>query len=349
MSLLLIGCESNPAGQGMEMPAIPVTASLPTIRDVTLYIDSIGTLQASALMEVRPQIEGPLVEVLAEEGQWVETGTPLFKIDAKPYAVKVQEAEAQAAISRAHLEAAQKKLARNRALAQKDFISQAEWEGLETEAEKAQASLLSDEARLTSARLDLDYCTLYAPSSGRIGKLDAHPGQLVGKGQAEPLATVSRMNPLIVEFTVTEKEFPQMEKDLQEIEIMPHCDKDACTSGTITFLDNHFNPETGLLLIRGKVQNPEYKLRPGQSVQVRIPVEVATDATIIPQKAIRYNREGPYIYVVQPDMTVAVRQLILGEEQGTDQVVLEGLGKEEQFIIDGHLRLSPGAKVEISE
>lgn len=348
VSLFLAGCESKPEGMGMEMPAVPVTAAPPTIQDVTLYMDSIGILKPSILMEIRPQVEGTLVEVLGKEGQWVEAGTPLFKIDSKLYAIKVQEAEAQVAISRANLEAAQKKLNRNKPLALKDFVSQAEWEALETEVEKSQASLLLDEARLNSAKLDLDDCMLCTPTAGRIGKFDAHPGLHVAKGDTEPLTTVSQMDPLIVEFSVTEKEFPQIEQELQEIEIKSLCNGEVCAKGSITFLDNHFDPETGLLLIRGTVKNPAYKLRPGQSVHVKVPVTVTKNATIIPQKAIRYNREGPYIYVIQPDKTVAVRQLILGEEQGSDQVVLEGLEPEEQFIIDGHLRLSPGAKVEVN-
>jgi len=118
-------------------------------------------------------------------------------------------------------------------------------------------------------------------------------------------------------------------------------------SGAITFLDNHFDSKTGLLLIRGKVSNAEQTLRPGQSVRVRVPLAVVENAKLIPQKAIRYNQQGPYVYVVTEDNTVALRQLILGDEQGSDQIVLEGVDPIEQIIIDGHLRLSPGAKVEL--
>ena len=347
VSLLLAGCESHQEILPAEPPHVPVIAAQPVIKDITVYLDSIGTLHPSVLMEARPQIEGTLIEVLISEGQWVRQGTPLFKIDSKPYAIKVLEAEAQLAIDRVNVQAAQKKLARFRTLAQKDLVPQTEWDELETEAERSQATLALDEARLNNAKLDLERCTLQSFINGRVGKLDAHPGLLVTRGQESALATISQMDPLIVEFTVTEKEFPKIPSDVQQMEMKPLSSPESSTAGTITFLDNHFDPETGLLLIRAKVLNPDYSLRPGQSVRVRIPIAITHNATLIPQKAIRYNQQGPYVYIIQPDRSVLVRQLVLGDEQGIDQIILEGLEPTESIVIDGHLRLSPGLKVEV--
>jgi len=343
--VLLMGCGSQQKPPPAP-PAIPVTAVAPVVKDITVYLESIGTLHPSVFMEIRPQADGTLHEVLVSEGQWVKQQTPLFTIDPKPYAIKVQEAEAQLAIDQASLKGTLKKLNRFKDLAQKDLVAQTEWDDLESQAERAQAILDLDAARLDSARLDLNHCTIRSPIDGRMGKLDAHPGQLVSKGQTAPLATISRMDPLIVEFTVTEKEFAKV-KESQPIEIKSLCNSDACKTGLATFLDNHFDSKTGLLLVRGSVQNPEYALRPGQTLLVRIPVAVEANAKLIPQKAIRYNQQGPYVYVVQQDMTVAIRQVILGSEQGTDQIVLEGLDPSERIILDGHLRLSPGIKVDV--
>lgn len=349
ISLLIVGCASKEETSALPTkPPIPVVATEPTVKDVTVYLESIGILQPSVYMEIRPQTNGTLQEVLISEGQWVQHGTPLFKVDPKPYEIKVQEAEAQLAMDRASFNAAQKKLNRFKDLAKKDIIAQTEWDELESQVEKMQASMDLDEARLNSAKLDLRRCTLNSPVDGRIGKLDAHLGLLVSAGQATPLATISKMDPLIVEFTVTEKEFPKIPKDLLKMEIYSLCSSDSCIEGNVTFLDNHFDAKTGLLLIRGKIQNPDHSIRPGQSVRVRIPIAVASQAKLIPQKAIRYNQEGPYVYVIQEDMTVAVRQLTLGNEQEADQIVLEGLDPSERIILDGHLRLSPGSKVEIN-
>lgn len=332
---------------GQEVPAIPVIAAAPAIKDVTVYLESVGTLHPSVLLEVRPQVSGTIEKVLVKEGQTVRKGTPLFKIDPAFYEMKVSECEAVLAMDRAGFEAAQKKLERFRNLAQKDLMSQTEWDELEAHVAKSRASIDLDEARLNSAKLDLEHCTLRSPVDGRIGRLDAHPGLLVSGGQAAPLATVAKMDPLIVEFSVTEKEYSKIKSWDLPIEMQPLCSTGDCRAGTITFLDNHFDSKTGLLLLRGNVPNGEYLLRPGQSVRVRVPVSVAQDAKLIPQKAIRYNQQGPYVYVVQPDNTVALRQLILGDEQGTDQIIKEGVDAGELVIIDGHLRLSPGVKVEM--
>lgn len=348
-SFLLISCDSKQKSSPEAIDSIPVTVTTPVIKDISVYLDSIGSLHPSILMEIRPQVDGTILKVLASEGQWVKQGSPLFQIDPKQYEIKVKEAEAQVSIDRASLEVIQKKLNRYKDLAQKDLIAQSEWDELEADAEKAKATIDLHEASLHSAKVDLDYCTLTSPIEGRVGRIDVHPGFIVSKGQSTPLTIISKMDPLLVEFAVTEKEFPKIPKDALEIEIQSLCSQNICHNATVTFLDNHFDPKTGLLLIRGKVQNQDYSLRPGQSVHVRIPIAKTPNAKLIPQKAIKYNQEGPYVYVIQDDMTVAVRQLILGNEQGTDQIILEGLDPSERIVLDGHLRLSSGSKVEIKQ
>lgn len=347
LNLFSFGCTSKEETLHEERSLVPVSITSPQAKDITLYLESIGTLHPSVFMEIRSQTDGTLEEVLVKEGDWVEKGTPLFKIDPKLYRIKVQEAEAQLAMDLAELKRVQKKLERYRDLAKKDLMSQTEWDDLEAEKEKSEALVNLDQARLDSAKHDLDNCTLRAPALGRVGKLDAHPGQLVRSGQITPLGSLSTMDPLIVEFTMTEKEFPKIMKDSLQIELKPLFSSDPPKLGTVTFLDNHFDSKTGLLLIRGRVKNSDYSLKPGQSVRVRIPVTFIKNAKLIPEKTIRYNNQGPYVYVVKSDMTVEIRQITLGSEQGADQIVEEGLDPSETIILEGHLRLQPGLKVEI--
>ena len=131
------------------------------------------------------------------------------------------------------------------------------------------------------------------------------------------------------------------------MEVQATCSKEPCKQGTVDFVDNEFDPKTGLLLVHGTLANPEYLLRPGQTVHVRVPVAFENDVLVIPQKAIRYNQQGPFVYVVQPDMSVTVRQVKLGAERGFDQIILDGIESDEPVILDGHLRLSEGLKVEL--
>ena len=347
---LLSACEPQAAAPKTEVLPVPVVAVVPEIKDVPVYVESIGVLQPAVLMEIRPQVNGTLQEVLVEEGEWVVHGAPLFKIDPQTYRIRVREVQAQMAVDQATWEAAQKKLDRFKNLANKDLVARIEWDDLESQIIKAQAVLELDGARLDSAQMDLDCCTLTSPLDGRMGKLDVHPGQLVGVGYAEPLATISKLDPLIIEFTVTEKELPKLLENKLAVKIQPLCSlgcEEAILEGEITFLDNHFQPKTGLLLVRGKIANPQHTLRPGQSIRVQVPIAVSQDVKLIPQKAVRYNEKGPYVYIVQADKSVALRQVILGEEHKLNVIVLEGLDPADPVITDGHLRVSPGVKVEV--
>lgn len=347
IGIVLLTMQLTPSVPKVETSPIPVLAATPAIKDITSYLESLGTLHPSVYMEIRPQADGVLSKVFVHEGDWVQEGTPLFEVDCQSYLIRVQEAEAQLAIDRANFQATQKKLDRFRELAEKDLLAQTEWDDLEAAAAKGQATIDLDGARLAAAKLHLEDCTVRSPVEGRVGKLDAHPGHLVSKGQPKPLATVAKMDPLIVEFTVTEKEFPKIGRNLPHIEMQSLCTGCGWRTAAVTFLDNHFDSKTGLLLVRGRVDNADKSLRPGQSVRIRMPIAVRASAKLLPQKAIRYNPQGPYVYVVQEDMTVAFRQLVLGEEQGIDVEVIEGVASDEQIIIDGHLRLAPGLKVEV--
>jgi multidrug efflux system membrane fusion protein len=339
----LNGCKSDPQKPMQEMPAIPVTAAAPVVRDVTTYVETIGTLRPSASVEVRPQVSGKVDRVLVGEGSQVEKGTLLFSIDELLYKSKMQEAQALLAIDQAGMQLAEKKLERYRDLAKRDLISQTEWDDLQTALAVAQAKVEMEKARLQSAQFDYENCLVKAPISGRVGKLDIHPGHLAA--QSVPLASIVQNDPLTVEFHLTEKEYAKTNSWHRPIQLTLFCSDQKCHEGGITFLDSHF--EGGLLLVRGTVPNAEQALRPGQSVRVRIPVAVAEQALLIPQKAIRYNQQGPYVYVIKEDKTVEMRALVVGDELESDQLVLEGLTAAEQIILDGHLRLSPGAKVDV--
>lgn len=345
----LAGCGSKGEAGGKEPARIPVIVTTPSVQDITVYLESIGTLQPSVFMEIRPQTSGTLTEVLVHEGQFVKQGAPLFRIDPKPYEIKVREAEAQSAIDQAGLKAVQKKMARFQSLKEKDLVAQTEWDELKAQLKKAEGMIDLGNARLSFAKLELEHCQLNSPVAGRVGKLDANQGLLVSNTQTSPLATISKMDPLIVEFTVTEKEFPLLPKESIPLKIdsLNAQASEKSRHGTVNFVDNHFDAKTGLLLIRGKIRNKDMGLRPGQSVHVQIPIAKLSNAILVPQSAIRYNQKGPYVYVINEDQSVAIKQLVLGKEHGIDQIVLEGLEPAEQIILEGHLRLSPGLKVEI--
>lgn len=345
---LLTGCASEEHPLPNEPAPIPVIATIPEVKDITIYIESLGTLQLSEYSDIRPLVSGKIIKVFIDEGQMVKKGDPLFKIDPLPFEIKVHETESQFSVDHAELKAVQKKMSRYKDLAERDLISQTEWDDLKAQLQKTQAIAELDRSRIKAAYVELNDCSINSPLDGRVGKFAVSEGLQVSEGQTSPLVTISKLDPLIVEFYIPEKEFPLLPENNIAIKVTPLCSNSAeCNEGMVTFLDHQFDPKTGLLLVRGKVQNSLFALRPGQSVKVQIPVSTTNNAKLIPQKAIRYNQQGPYIYVINNDNTVAIRQLILGKEEGLDQIVLEGLEPEEKVVLEGHLRLAPGLKVDI--
>lgn len=347
--LLLVGCSSEQQTEFKETPPIPVIVVTPTLQDIPIYVESIGRLLPSITMDVCPQVSGTLKEVYVKEGQWVKKNQPLLLIDPSHYAIKVKEAEAQLAMDYVEFEAARKKAERFRQLAQKDLVAQTEWDALESQAEKTKAQVLLGEARLQEAQNDLQDCTLTAPTDGRVGKLDVHPGLIVHSSPTG-LVKISKMDPLIVEFYLTEKEFFKIPSGDIEFEVQSLCISHPGKSpskGKITFFDNHYDEKSGQLLVRGTLPNEDGTLRPGQNVCIKIPVSKLENALIIPQKAIRYNDQGTYIYIVDSENTVKKRQIILGDDLGNDVIVEQGLDANEKVVTDGHLRVMPESKVEV--
>lgn len=283
MTLFLTACNSQPNSQPKEQAPLPAHDASPVAHNAPVYLDTLGTLHASYAVDIRPQVEGTLSEILVHEGQWVKEGDPLFKIDPILFQILYKETEAQHGIDKADLEAAQKKLARFLSLAEKDLVAQTEWDELNARAAKAEAALLFGQARLEAARLNLSNCTLKAPFSGRIGKIDANPGQLVDK--LSRLTSIASLDPLRLDFTVKETDFPHLH--LNEIELLPLDLALASIPAQITFIDHQIDPQTGLLLIHANVPNEKHELLPGQSVRIHIPIPTTDKAFLIPQNGGR--------------------------------------------------------------
>jgi multidrug efflux system membrane fusion protein len=255
---ILTSCENREEKGVASDDEIPVQAIEPTISDVFLNLELIGTLKAMTTVDLYPQVSGHLLAVLVQEGEWVKTGTPLFKIDPQSYTLKMKEAEAQITIDKAALAAIQRKLNRLSRLNDKDLIAESEWDKHHTEAAKIAGQVDLDSARMEMIALTLSQCTITAPIDGRIGKIDTSPGQVVVANQITPLTTILQMDPLLVEFALTENEFEQVQEQAKPIQIYPLCKPESRCAGEITFIDNQFEVKTGQILVRGRIPNPEH-------------------------------------------------------------------------------------------
>lgn len=345
--LFLLGCERASPPPASKATPIPVQIAAPLVKDIPAHLETIGLLRPSSLVEIQPQVEGVLKAIYVKEGEWVKAGTPLFQIDPQAHLLKMKEIEAQIAIDQAVLAAAEKKLKRYHQLVEKNLVAESEWDRHQMEVAKTSGALDLDLARLEMVALDLSRCTLESPIDGWMSKIDASPGQLIAHKHKGPLGTVLQLDPLIVEFSLTEREFERLEGQEKRMEIHRLCGDEKTCRGSITFVDSHFDPKTGQILVRGKLANPDLALRPGQLVSIKIPVAIEKGALLVPEKAIKHSSYGPYVYVIGEDKTAHIRSVILGDPVENEVIIREGLNPQEQVITEGHLRIYPGIKVEI--
>lgn len=225
------------------------------------------------------------------------------------------------------------------------MIAQTEWEELHASAEKAKHTLQLRKVYLQEAQQGVDKCVVTSPIDGRVGKWNIAVGLRV-----EPqvvCTTVTQSTPLIVECSLTEKEFLLLPKGHTELLVSPLTAPHIVEKGSVTFFDSGFDDKKGLLLLRGIVASDSSPLYPGQIVRVTIPYKRESAVVHIPQKAIRYNTKGPYVYIVTKEMTVESCQLVLGEERGEERIVQEGLTADATLVVDGLARLYSGCSVRV--
>lgn len=343
-----VGC-SSPVGEkkAFSAPAIPVTAALVHEEEISLYIDAVGTIHPSLFVQVRPQVSGMLLKAHFSQGQYVEKGALLFSIDPVPYEIRLEEAEIALEQNALSEKVLKNKLERYAVLHKKQLISEQEREELETEHAQASMNLRGAHARVRAARIDLSNCRLLAPISGYVDQIAVNPGNIVSASQSTPLTTISNVDPVFVEFPLTEKEFQQIQPKLAggvTLEIFSLSSPTKAV-GQFSGYSPSYDIQSGLLSLRAAVPNPLRLFLPGQGVKVRMPLSILSSAKVIPQSAVKINQQGPYVYLIQEDQCVAIRQITLADEIGDKIIVTDGLQAADRIVTEGQLRLFPGCKV----
>lgn len=343
LGIILASCSDKVPQQELQPPPVPVQTSEIEVRDVPLFFEAIGVVKPSQTAEVKPQVNGMIKEEHFTEGQWVQEGDLLYTIDDAPYAIAVQEQQAQLAQDLAHLSNAKKKLERFKSLSKQDLIAKVEWDELETKIALHEAMVQADEARLAAAKLDLQHCKIVAPIAGYVGK------SLLGKGNMATgitLVTLTQTDPLYVDFLITEKELQQVTTGAPLIKVYAAGNDECLAVGKVTFMDHALDPKSGMLAVSGILAKSHQPLWPGQSVRVHLYFGKKEMAKLIPMRAVKTNQDGPYIFTVKEDNTVEIRPVKLGPEEKGQIVIEEGLDEVRKVVTEGHLRLFPGAKIE---
>ncbi|WP_424933638.1 efflux RND transporter periplasmic adaptor subunit [Amaricoccus macauensis] len=340
---------------GEGPPPSPVTVVTVEAQDVTLTSTLPGRVVASGVAEVRPQVDGIIVERLFAEGSEVEVGDALYRIDSATYEALEAAAEASVAQAQATLGAAKKEAERMQSLRERNVVSEQDVDDAVSSRDAAAAALKVAEAQLLSAQIDLDRTTIRAPLSGTVGRTLTTQGALVTAGQAEPLATIRALDPVYVDVTQSAAELIQWRRGRTHEELGEADTTVALTladgttyeeTGELTVAEPHVNELTGVVLLRLEFANPDELLLPGMYVQVEMPQALLEDAILAPQEGVtRDNRGRPIAWVVNEDNVVETRELTILRDQGHNWIVSEGLSAGDRVIVEGLQKTGPGATV----
>ncbi|MQX38103.1 efflux RND transporter periplasmic adaptor subunit [Roseospira navarrensis] len=358
VSVFVLGAGADTAAaqapQG-ERPPQAVTVVPMVTQAVTLLSELPGRVVASGVAEVRPQVDGIIIERLYDEGSDVTVGQPLYRIDDATYRARLASAEAQVAQARAALRAADRDANRQDQLVREKVASVRTLDEAVAARDTAAAAVQVAEADLQTAQIDLDRTIITAPLNGVIGRSLTTQGALVTSGQAQPLATIRTIDPVLVDVTQSAAEILAWRRGQHAAP--PSGQADAVSliladgvryehDGSLKAAEPYVNEQTGVVTLRLQFQNPDRLLLPGMYVRVLMPQGVLENVVLTPQRAVTYDRRGrPIALVVNADNVVEERTLDIVEARGSDWIVRDGLSDGDRVIVAGLQKVRPGATV----
>lgn len=380
-AIWLAGCsatQANQASKPVEAPGAVVKVAKAETRTVPIEVKTIGTVDPVTTIVVRARIGGALTKVYFQEGQLVKQGDLLFEIDPRPYEEAIRQAEANLARDRALLAQAEANLTRAEsqeahyrkqadryvALAEQGIFSREQADQAEVEArarrtgvraeraaiDSAKASILADQSALDAAKLNLSYCTIRSPITGRTGQILVKQDNLV-KANDIDLVTIHQVQPVNVLFGITENFLPAIRARMGRLSVTATVPNTSLppSQGSVIFMDNMVDRKSGTIRLKAVFPNADTRLWPGQFVEVRMKLEDRNNATVIPGNAVQAGQNGSFVYVVKDDSTVELRPIKTGARMDRMVAVDEGLGGGETVVTDGQIRLAPGSRVRISQ
>jgi len=334
-------------GRNGPVPAVLATAEK---GDVDIAQQALGTVTPLANITVRTQINGQLIQVAFQEGQMVRQGDFLAEIDPRPYQLTLEQARGALQHDEALLKDAQLDLARYRKLVAEDSIAKQQLDTQESLVAQYEGNVQTDQAQINTAKLNLTYCHIVAPVSGRVGLRQVDQGNYVQVSDANGLVTITQLQPITVIFTLPEDNLPAVMKRLASGAELQATAFDRTQSvklavGKLESVDNQIDTTTGTIKMRARFDNQDNILFPNQFVNIVLLVDTLHDATIVPSAAIQRGAPGTFVYLVKDDNTVSVKPVKLGPSQGDNVAITDGLSPGDKVVIDGADKLRDGAKI----
>lgn len=332
---------------------VPVTVAQAVRKTVPIQLHAIGTVEAHSTVSVKSQIDGRIAAVYFREGQTVMKGDLLVQIDPRPFEAALNQAEADLARDRAQLMQASTDEKRYAYLLQQGVGSQQQYDQAHANAAALRGTVLADEAAVQTVKINLGYTQIRSPIDGRTGALILHPGNLVkANDQSGVIVVINQVKPIYVDFNLPESDLVQVRRYMTgrqlAVAALPKGDPSGRPEfGSLSFIDNTVNANTGTFALKGLFANEDERLWPGQFVDATLTLSEQPDTIVVPSQAVQTGQDGSFVFVVGHDLSTQPRPVVVGDSLDGETVVKSGLKAGETVVTDGQLRLFPGAKVKI--
>jgi multidrug efflux system membrane fusion protein len=342
------------SGHAAARRSIPVVASVATAGDLPIYLTGLGTVTPLNTVTVRSRVDGQITKISFREGQNVQAGDALVEIDPRPFEVQLAQAKGQYARDQALLKNAQLDLKRYRSA--QAAVTQQQIDTQSALVQQYQGLLQSDQAQIDNAQLQISYCHITAPISGRTGLRLVDVGNMVHAGDATGLVVITELHPITVIFTIPQDQIARVQQHMNSgggkqggalpVEAYNRDLTTRLASGVLSAIDNQVDPSTGTVRLKATFPNDDGMLFPNQFVNARLLVETLRGAVLIPAAAVQRGPDGgTFVYVVKSDNTVTVRPITLGPSEATTVAVSQGLRVGESVVTQGVDKLQEGTKV----
>ncbi|AYN14447.1 efflux RND transporter periplasmic adaptor subunit [Pseudomonas monteilii] len=345
--------QRQPAPAARAQAAIPVRVVSVAQQDVPRYASAIATVQSLHSVEVRPQVEGVLTQVLVKEGQWVKEGDLLATLDDRSIRASLDQARAQLGQSQAQIQVAGVDLKRYRLLSSDDGVSKQTLDQQQALVNQLQATVKGNQAAIANAEVQLSYTQIRSPVTGRVGIRNVDPGNLVRTSDTQGLFSVTQIDPIAVEFALPQQMLPTLQSLLKAptpalVQAFMDADGDRSLlgEGHLALIDNQISGTTGTVRVKAEFDNKDGHLWPGQLVTIRLRTAVEENALVVPPPVVQRGVDGHFVYRLDGDKVTSVPVKVL--YQNSELNIIAGVKPGERLVLDGQSRLKPGARVEVT-
>jgi membrane fusion protein, multidrug efflux system len=338
------------AGRGVANAAIPVVSTKATTGDIGVYVTGLGAITPIATVTVRSRVDGQLMNVHFKEGEYVRVGDPLIDLDPQPYQAVVLQAEGALARDQALLANAKVDVDRYTTLLKQDAIPEQQLATQQALVKQYEGTVKNDQGMLDAARVNLAYCHIVSPISGIVGLRLVDAGNIVHAADTNGMIVITQLEPISVIFTVSEDQMPPILQKLHAgqklvVEAWDRELRNKIATGALETVDNEIDPTTGTLKLRAVFNNEKRSLFPNQFVNARLLLQEKHGVTLLLSAAVQRNTNNTYVYLIQPDNSVTIRQIAVGTTEGEQSEITQGLMPGDQVVMTGVDKLTEGSKV----